>query len=75
MSLTRKDVRWSWNTEHQNAFDKLKSKLCRNELLAHYDINERIGISCDASNVGLRVVYFTDIKIKANVLYQMLAKY
>ena len=35
--LTRKDVPWSWTEQHQEAFDKLKSALTSDCVMAHYD--------------------------------------
>ena len=57
-NLTRKNVQWKWGTEEQTAFQKLKELLSTNTVLAHFDPTLPIGISCDASEVGLGVVLF-----------------
>ena len=56
--LTRKDTPWRWEAEQQAAFQRLKDELCRDTVLAHYDPDLEIGISCDASQVGIGVVLF-----------------
>ena len=57
-NLTRKNVQWKWGTEEQSAFQKLKELLSMDMVLAHFDPTLPIGISCDASEVGLGVVLF-----------------
>ena len=56
--LTRKDTRWKWTAAEQDAFDKLKSMLNEDTVLAHFDPSCPIGISCDASEVGIGAVLF-----------------
>ena len=56
--LTRKDTPWKWGAEQQAAFQRLKDVLCTDVVLAHFDPKQRIGISCDASEVGIGVVLF-----------------
>lgn len=56
--LTRKDVPWKWGAVEQAAFQALKDALCTDAVLAHFDPTLDIGISCDASQVGLGVVLF-----------------
>ena len=56
--LTRKGTAWTWSAEEQAAFQRLKNVLCEDTVLAHYDPNLEIGISCDASNVGIGTVLF-----------------
>ncbi|KAL5479671.1 hypothetical protein EMCRGX_G023227 [Ephydatia muelleri] len=57
-NLTRKNVPWIWGAEEQSAFQKLKELLSMDMVLAHFDPTLPIGISCDASEVGLGVVLF-----------------
>jgi len=57
-NLTRKNVQWKWGAEEQSAFQKLKELLSMDTVLAHFDPTLPIGISCDASEVGLGVVLF-----------------
>ena len=56
--LKRKGVPWVWGAEQQEAFDKLKAMLSEDTVLAHFDPKLEIGISCDASNVGIGAVLF-----------------
>ncbi|XP_062521210.1 uncharacterized protein K02A2.6-like [Corticium candelabrum] len=56
--LTRKDVRWKWTTTEQTAFNDLKAMLNTDTVLAHFNPSCPIGISCDASDVGIGAVLF-----------------
>jgi len=56
--LTHTEHKWKWTDECQSAFDKVKSKLSSTQSLAHFDPVAPIGISCDASSIGLGVVWF-----------------
>lgn len=56
--LLRKGELWTWGSTEQGAFQKLKEVLCSDTILAHFDPSQLIGISCDASEVGLGVVLF-----------------
>ena len=64
--LTRKRWQWSWGREEQEAFEKLKEWLCKDNVLVHYDPSLRLGISCDASEVGFGAVLFTAIPMEAS---------
>ena len=55
--LTRKDTLWRWGAKEQTEFQELKL-LCTDTVLAHFDPAKQIGISCDASNVGIGAVLF-----------------
>ena len=56
--LTRKDVHWHWGKEQQTAFQHLKDVLCSDTVLAHFDPSLEVGLSCDASSVGVGAVLF-----------------
>ena len=56
--LTRNDVTWSWKEPQQQAFNRFKEMLSSNLVLAHFDPKMRVGISCDASDVGIGAVLF-----------------
>lgn len=60
--LTRKDTAWCWGAQQQTAFQRIKDALCAETVLAHYDATADIGISCDASEVGIGVVLFHRFK-------------
>ncbi len=56
--LTQKRVTWKWGAEEQNAFQRLKDLLSTENVLIHYDPSKPLGLSCDASNVGIGAVLF-----------------
>ena len=56
--LTKKNVQFCWTRDHQLAFDSLKRVLVSDKLLAHYDPNNSLGVSADASAFGIRAVLF-----------------
>ena len=56
--LTRRDMPWKWGEEQQAAFQCLKTILSKDTILVHYDPHLDIGISCDASNVGIGTMLF-----------------
>jgi transposase InsO family protein len=56
--LTKKNVQWRWTADEQSAFQRLKDLLCTDTVLAHFDPNLPLGLSCDASNVGIGAVLF-----------------
>jgi transposase InsO family protein len=56
--LTRKDTPWTWGKEQHDAFRQLKDLLSSDTVLAHYDPSLQIGISTDASEVGIGAVLF-----------------
>ena len=56
--LTKKNSQWVWGAEEQAAFETVKSLLCDDTVLAHFDPSLPIGIACDASNVGIGAVLF-----------------
>lgn len=49
---------WEWGAKEQAAFDKVKTMLCNDTVLAHFDPLLPIGIACDASSVGIGAVLF-----------------
>ena len=56
--LIRKGQQWNWEREEHEPFERLKYLLCTDNLLAHYDPSFELGISCDASEVGIGAVLF-----------------
>ena len=56
--LLKKDSPWKWGAEQQRAFQKLKEVLSSDLILAHFDPSVPIGVSCDASEVGIGAVLF-----------------
>ena len=56
--LLRKQTPWAWNAQEHEAFQTLKDELSKDHVLVHFDPALQVGISCDASNVGLGMVLF-----------------
>lgn len=54
--LLRQDVSWSWDVKCQQAFQKIKDVLSSTEVLAHYDSEAPLQLSCDASPYGVGAV-------------------
>ncbi|PIK36215.1 Retrovirus polyprotein [Apostichopus japonicus] len=55
---------FTWQTEHQQAFDTLKSKLCSRPILAYADFKLPFEVEIDASFLGLGAVLSQDPKRK-----------
>jgi len=49
-TLTRKDVKWQWGTEQQQAFDELKWVFTTKPVLAAPDLDKEFRVKADASN-------------------------
>ena len=56
--LTRKGETWHWGQEQEKSFNHLKTKLTEDTVLVHYDPSLLLGVSCDASSVGIGAVLF-----------------
>jgi transposase InsO family protein len=56
--LTKKGVTWQWESEEKRAFQKLKDMLGSDDVLVHYDPTKKLGIACDASEIGIGAVLF-----------------
>ena len=54
--LIKKDVPWTWNFEHQNAYANLKQSLVSSQTLAYFDPEAETEVVTDASPVGLGAV-------------------
>jgi hypothetical protein len=54
--LTKKDAKFEWNGECQNAFEQLKQQLMNHSTLGYYDVTDRTQVVADASPVGLGAV-------------------
>jgi len=55
-SLTKKNARWKWGVEEEQAFRALKQALASAPILACPDFNRRFCIQTDASTTGLGAV-------------------
>lgn len=54
--LTKKSVKFSWNSKHQEAFDSLKKSLTTYPILVYPDFNEKFILTSDASGTGLGAI-------------------
>lgn len=54
--LRKKDVKFCWNDVCKESFSKLKSALCQEPLLVHYDAKLPIILNTDASDLGIGAV-------------------
>ncbi|GJT77472.1 putative reverse transcriptase domain-containing protein [Tanacetum coccineum] len=63
--LTQKSVKFNWGEKEENAFQKLKQKLCSASILALPEESENFIVYCDASHKGLCAVLMQKEKIIA----------
>lgn len=54
--LTKKDVKFEWSNECNEAFDNSKKLILNDRLLVHYDPNKELAIHCDASPYGVGAI-------------------
>lgn len=52
--LLRKGTPWKWSKTEQEAFTTIKSALCSDSILRHYDPATELVLQCDASSIGTR---------------------
>ena len=51
--LLKKETKWRWGKREQDAFVNIKSAMCSDTVLQHYDPAAELVLQCDASSVGL----------------------
>lgn len=54
--LTKKDEKFVWSAECNEAFEKSKNLIVNDRLLVHYDPNKELAIHCDASPYGVGAI-------------------
>ena len=54
--LLRKNSRWNWEVEQQQAFQKANNSLSSDNLLVHYNPSKELILACDASPYGIGAV-------------------
>ena len=52
-NLLKKDVKWSWTTDHEVAFGEVKESLLRAPILALPDASKPFSVVCDASDFAI----------------------
>ena len=55
-SLLQKNKQWTWGGEQEKAFLEAKAQLTSPRILAHYDPEKELVLSCDASPYGVGAV-------------------
>ena len=58
--LTNKDVEWSWGSEQEAAFKKIKELVTSDQLLGYYSQEKPLYLQCDASQSGLGCALLQD---------------
>jgi len=64
--LEKEGKKWEWKEEQSSAFSEVKGLLSSETLLAHYDPNSQLYLTCDASAYGLGAVL--EQEVEAGVL-------
>ena len=54
--LLRKQSTWTWGSEQQGAFDRVRGILTSDSVLVHYDPSKPLLLACDASPYGVGAV-------------------
>ena len=51
-------MKFEWNREHQEAFEKLKQKLMSVPVMSYFDVTKETELCVDASPVGLSAILY-----------------
>jgi hypothetical protein len=63
--LTRNDTQWEWGSEQQAAFEKLKSELGSETVMAYFNPSKDIEVITDGSPVGVSGILTQEGKVVA----------
>lgn len=58
--LTTKDAVWTWQSQQEDAFQKVANQITNQPVLKYYDVNKELTMQCDASDVGLGAALLQD---------------
>jgi hypothetical protein len=64
-NVLRVGVPWSWCSEQQATFDKIKSTITTDSVLQFYDVQQEVTLTCDVSSHGLGAACLQDGKLVA----------
>ena len=54
--LVRSDVKWNWDKNASDSFQKLKEQICKDTCLAYYQLGNKTSVMFDASPVGIGAI-------------------
>ena len=60
--LLKKDSKWQWTSEHQQAFERVKKNLVSAPVLIRPDFSQPFQLHCDASDYAIGAVLTQEIK-------------
>ncbi|CAB0032091.1 unnamed protein product, partial [Trichogramma brassicae] len=66
--LTRTKVKYVWSTEHQDAFESIKTQMAEASLVKHSNVTEKFVVSTEASDTSLKAVVLQNIDGEERVL-------
>jgi hypothetical protein len=69
--LLKKDEKFIWNAERDEAFQTLKKLLTTSHVLAQLDITKSFDVCCDASDTGLGCVLMQEGRVTAHSSCQL----
>ena len=55
-NLTKKEVQWTWGSEQQQSFEKLKSTLCSKYVMSYFTTSKETTIVTDAGPSGVSAI-------------------